>query len=81
MFIPMFVKISQRVLELLRGHDLHNVILKGTLLRKHAGGVKVRILCTSCDNILCFIFVQNFMSKSFTVFEMWSGNEMLAFEL
>ena len=63
-----FVKISQRVSELLSGHDFHSEIFKGGLFRKNEGGVEVFILCISSEDTL-YLF-KNFLNKSSTVFDM-----------
>ena len=48
----MFDKISQRVSELLCGHNFHGGIFKGRNSVKKVGGVKVLILYTSSDDAL-----------------------------
>ena len=46
MFIPNFVKISQRVSQLLRGHDLHTEFLKGHNFVKTVSGLTILVLST-----------------------------------
>ena len=46
------MNISQRVSELLIGHNFHSEIFKGASLHKNVSGVKVLILCTLSDDAL-----------------------------
>ena len=49
-FLPRYMKISQRVSKLLSGHDFQTEIFQWAKFSKNVGGVMVLVLCTSYDN-------------------------------
>ena len=73
--MPKFVEISQRVSELLSGHNFHGKHFQRDIKMQ----VELRFL-VSAHCLKMLYICQNFIDKSSVVFEMWSGHEMLSFE-
>ena len=75
-FILKFIKISQRVSELLSGYEIMTNIYKGPKFHKKCRWSYSTHLCSSCDDAL-YIYIQSFVKISQRVSELLSGQEIM----